>query len=356
VPHDSLDIAADLAEARTPPPEFYRSTQWYDRLREAVLTRSWSMVESPEPGPGLTPVKLLPGCLDEPLVWTRDTEESVRLLSNVCTHRNAVMIDSPCTAKHVACPYHGRRFSLDGQVAHAPGFPKDSPTYQDALAQVSHGQWGPFSFASIDPAHGFQDVISPVRARLDFLKDRLPDAHTEVSRYRRPANWVAYVDNYLEGFHIPFVHPELARAVDLSQYDVTCLPWGTLQIAEARAKEPALEPPAGHPDAGKRIAAWYFWLFPTTMLNVYPWGISVNRVLPLGPSEMEVVFEAWVWDPSLRDTGAGGALDLVEQQDEDVVLRVAEGVRSRLAKRGRYSPEHERGVHHFHRLLMACLG
>jgi choline monooxygenase len=356
VPNDTLDIAANLSEARTPPPEFYRSQAEYDRLRERVLTRSWSLLHGPKPGPGLTPTPLLPGSLDEPLVWTRDEAGALTLLSNVCTHRNAVMIDEACVAKHVACPYHGRRFGLDGQVSNVPGFPKDSPAYQDALTHVPNGHWGPLSFASLDPIHPLEALLTPVRERLGFLEGRLPEAPAEVRRYRRAAHWVAYVDNYLEGFHIPFVHPELAQAVDLAQYSVECLPWGTLQIAEAKAGEPALEPPAGHPDAGKRIAAWYFWLFPTTMLNVYPWGVSVNRVLPLGPSEMEVVFESWVWDAALRQTGAGAALDTVEQQDEDVVLRVARGVRSRLARRGRYSPQHERGVHHFHRLLMGLLG
>ena len=137
---DTLDIAVNLSEARTPPPEFYRSQGWYDRLREAVLTRSWSLLPGPKPGPGLTPTSLLPGSLDEPLVWTRDEADALALLSNVCTHRNAVMIDEACVAKHVACPYHGRRFGLDGQVSSVPGFPDPEANARELLNGF-RGHW-----------------------------------------------------------------------------------------------------------------------------------------------------------------------------------------------------------------------
>jgi choline monooxygenase len=62
-----------------------------------------------------------------------------------------------------------------------------------------------------------------------------------------------------------------------------------------------------------------------------------------------------VWDPSKLETGAGAALDRVEEEDEAVVEAVQRGVRSRLYTRGRYSPTRERGVHHFHRLLCEFL-
>ncbi len=87
------------------------------------------------------------------------------------------------------------------------------------------------------------------------------------------------------------------------------------------------------------------------MLNVYPWGISVNVVKPLGIDRTRVSFLSYVWDPSLLDSGAGSSLDRVEREDEVVVEAVQRGLRSRLYRRGRFSPTRESGVHHFHRLL-----
>ena len=91
------------------------------------------------------------------------------------------------------------------------------------------------------------------------------------------------------------------------------------------------------------------------MFNVYPWGISVNVLVPLAVDRTRVSFLPFVWDERRRDRGAGSGLDRVEREDEAVVESVQHGVRSRLYERGRYSPTREAGVHHFHRLLMEFL-
>jgi choline monooxygenase len=91
------------------------------------------------------------------------------------------------------------------------------------------------------------------------------------------------------------------------------------------------------------------------MLNFYPWGLSINVVVPLAVDRTRIVYRAWVADPSRRGKGAGGALDRVELEDEAIVEQVQRGVRSRLYDRGRYSPSREAGVHHFHRLLVGML-
>jgi choline monooxygenase len=69
-----------------------------------------------------------------------------------------------------------------------------------------------------------------------------------------------------------------------------------------------------------------------------------------------VVYRTWVLDASRRGTGAGGSLDKVEREDEEIVEQVQRGIRSRLYDRGRYSPAREAGVHHFHRLLARAVG
>ena len=85
------------------------------------------------------------------------------------------------------------------------------------------------------------------------------------------------------------------------------------------------------------------------------WGLSLNVVAPLGPARTRVAFRSYVCDEVARERGAGSGLDQVEAEDEAVVAEVALGVRSRLYRRGRYSPTREVGVHHFHRLLAGLL-
>ena len=124
-----------------------------------------------------------------------------------------------------------------------------------------------------------------------------------------------------------------------------------LQVGVARAGEAGVALTCR--DIATTSGAWRVlgWLFPATMLNLYPWGLSVNVVQPLGPSRTRVRYLALVADASLRGKGAGGDLHRVEMEDQDVILGVQRGMRSRLARPGRYAPQHERGVHHFHTLL-----
>jgi choline monooxygenase len=174
------------------------------------------------------------------------------------------------------------------------------------------------------------------------------------------ANWALYCDNYLEGFHIPFVHPTLNASIDFATYTTELLKASSVQIGDAKPGEIALEPPRderanGRRDDGRRIAGYFAWLFPNLMLNFYPWGLSLNLVEPQGVSRTRVRFQAWVWDATKLERGAGRGLDAVELEDEAVVTSAQKGVRSRLYRRGRYSPARESGVHHFHRLLVAAL-
>ena len=131
--------------------------------------------------------------------------------------------------------------------------------------------------------------------------------------------------------------------------------YAVLQVGVAKPSEPTFALPADHPDHGRAIAAYYWWLFPGTMFNVYPWGISVNVVVPLAVDRTRVSFLPFVWDEATREQGAGAGLDRVEREDEVVVESVQRGVRSRLYDRGRYSPAREQGVHHFHRLLVEAM-
>ncbi|HEX6066127.1 MAG TPA: SRPBCC family protein, partial [Longimicrobiales bacterium] len=146
-----------------------------------------------------------------------------------------------------------------------------------------------------------------------------------------------------------------AETIDYATYTTESYAWASLQLGLAREGEPAFDLPVDHPDHGKRVAAFYYWLFPNLMLNFYPWGVSLNLVTPLGPDRTRVAFRSYVWNASKRDQGAGADLHRVEMEDEEVVESVQRGVRSRLYDRGRYSPRREVGTHHFHTLLARLL-
>jgi choline monooxygenase len=364
---EGFEVDGDVRRAWTAPAELYSDPGLFAAVRERVFARSWQHLGNTEavsvPG-AVEPVTLLPGLLDEPLLLARGADDVLRCLSNVCTHRGNLLVEAGGHCNVLRCRYHGRRFRLDGSFLSMPEFDdaEGFPSPADDLPRLPLATWGPLAFTNLglagdpEPA-GFDELATPLAERMGWLPlVELTFDPTRSRDYLVRAHWALYVENYLEGFHIPYVHAALAGALDYGAYTTELFARSNLQLGIAADGEDAFDLPEDCPDHGRRIAAYYWWLFPNTMLNVYPWGVSVNVVQPLAVDRTKVLFRTYVHDPDRLDAGAGAGLDRVEREDEAIVEAVQRGVRSRLYHRGRYSPKREQGVHHFHRLLAAALG
>jgi choline monooxygenase len=173
--------------------------------------------------------------------------------------------------------------------------------------------------------------------------------------YEVACNWKAYVDNYLEGYHIPIVHPALFRELDYKAYRVETSRFSSRQHAPLRREGAVF---AGGTDGAD--AALYYWVFPNLMLNLYPGNLQVNLVLPLGPERTLTRFEWYVEEP--LEPPAAEAFERsvalseqVQREDTEICEAVQRGLRSATYRQGRYSVQRENGVHHFHGLLAAYL-
>jgi choline monooxygenase len=356
-----FNIHSDITKAETLPASFYRDQTVFDAIKDSVFLKSWqwvgdeSQVSLPQ---SVFPFVLLNGFLTEPMLLTKDNNDEINCLTNVCTHRGNLVALNPGKSKKLSCTYHGRRFNLQGEFEHMPEFKEaeDFPRPCDDLYKFPVKKWGPFLFAGLNPTFDFQEVIDKMNERIGFLP--LDDFSLDSSlgkEFLVHANWALYCDNYLEGFHVPFVHEGLNAALDYGSYKTEIYNHCNLQIGYADDATEVFELPEGHPDYGKNVAAFYYWVFPNMMFNFYPWGLSVNIVKPLDLNRTKVSFISYVLDPSKLDKGAGSDLEKVEREDEFVVENVQKGVRSSFYKAGRFSPNKEKGVHHFHQLLAAFL-
>ncbi len=350
-------VDPDITVASTLDSAFYRDATTFKRVRERVFARTWQWIggldDVAECGT-LSPRDLLPGVLDEPLLLARDGAGTLRCLSNVCTHRGNILVRAPCRESQIRCGYHSRRFDLAGRMTFMPEFAeaRNFPSARDNLPAVPLANWGNHGFVSLDPVAPFADFASDMSARVDWMPVGTFQHDPARDRdYTVHAHWALYVENYLEGFHIPFVHAALNDVVDYGSYSSELFRYSNLQVAHARPDVPAFAFPSGTQDAAHRIAAYYWFIFPNLMLNFYPWGLSLNLVMPEAVDRTRVAFRSFVWDEAKLATGAGAGLDRVELEDEAVVQAVQRGVSARLYGGGRYSPTRERGVHHFHRLL-----
>lgn len=355
-------INPDITKAETLPASFYRDDAVFEHIKEAVFGKTWQWIGDANTLVPLSehvyPFTLLDHYLTEPMLLVRDKDDDIKCLTNVCTHRGNIVIHNPGKAKHLMCMYHGRRFNLDGSFKSMPEFEeaKDFPRPCDNLHEFQLRNWGSHLFVALDPAFDFSEAIEVMKERVGFLP--LHEFKLDKSRnkdYVINCHWALYCDNYLEGFHIPFVHEDLNAALDYGSYTTEIYEHLNLQIGYSEGGDETFDLPEGHPDYGKHVAAYYYWVFPNMMFNFYPWGLSVNVVRPYSKNKTKVSFITYVYDESKLDSGAGALLDKVEREDEFVVEGVHKGLQSKYYKAGRFSPTREQGVHHFHSLLAKYL-
>ncbi len=351
-------VDPDIAKARTLDSDFYTSAEVFEQCRERIFAPSWQFIGSDELAKDTTevfPLTLLPDYLNEPLVLTRNKAGELNLLSNVCTHRGNILVEKSCRQANLRCRYHGRMFDLDGKFLSMPEFKevKDFPSRQDDLPSLNLFQWHSWLFTSVHPIYQPEVIFKDMMDRVSWMPLDKFKLYPELSRtFSVKANWALYCENYLEGFHIPFVHAGLNAVIDYGQYATELyFPFSSLQLGLSKTHEHCFDLPPDSPDYGKNVAAYYFWVFPNMMFNFYPWGLSVNVVEPVSVGQCRVKFMSYLWDESKLDQGAGAGLDKVEQEDEEIVENVQRGVSSRFYRHGRYSVTREQGTHHFHRIL-----
>jgi choline monooxygenase len=352
-----FDINSDIRRAETLVSDFYTDEKYFHESKEKIFARSWQFVGTKDEIKNIKPRAILEHFLDEPILITKNGGAELNCLSNVCTHRGKILVESACQASLIRCGYHGRRFDLGGKFLSMPEFEtvENFPSERDNLPRIPFGVWEKFLFASINP-------IAPLEDFLAGLKENLPAVNLEnlqfvsAKDYEIRAHWALYCENYLEGFHIPFVHQSLNEAIDFGAYTTETFRFSSLQTGIAKRSEPSaaadgLNAKSETFDFNKNIAALYFFVFPNMMFNFYPWGLSVNIVKPLKTDLTRVSYLTFVSDESKLNLGAGADLNRVEMEDQKVVEAVQKGIRSRFYNRGRYSPSREQGTHHFHRLI-----
>ena len=363
MPTHHFSIEPDIRRAATLPGRFYHAPEVFDQCREQLFARSWQLIAGAEelvrrPYDAL-PFRFMDNFLEEPLLLLRDADNQLRCCSNVCTHRGKILVEHPGRLERgIVCGYHGRRFGLDGQFVAMPETAgmENFPCADDHLTPLPVQQWRQFAFTSLLPAIPFAEWVEPLERKIGFLPIEQFRFDAARSRdYLVRCNWALYCDNYLEGFHIPFIHKGLATSLDWNAYRTELYRWGTCQVGVSKGGEHIFELPSGHEDFGQAISAYYFWVFPNLMFNFYPWGLSLNMVRPLQPDLTKVSFRAYVFDETKLHAGAGADVDLVEREDEAVVEQVQIGTRSRFYQHGRFSPNMEQGVHQFHRLVAEML-
>ncbi|MBD0372819.1 MAG: Rieske 2Fe-2S domain-containing protein [Pyrinomonadaceae bacterium] len=344
----------NLARAYSLPSRFYTEPSVLEEEKMKVFQRTWQLVgrteQVKEDGQYFTAT-----VGDEPVVVVRGMDERVRAFSNVCRHRAGPVAEGCGTRKSFRCGYHGWSYALDGRLINTPEFDRveNFSRQENCLPEFRVEAWGPLLFVNLDK------LAAPLHETLEDIPRRVGHRNFEAMRLaaRRDwfvnCNWKVYVDNYLEGYHIPIVHPSLNREIDYEQYRTETKRFYSIQHSPIRpdgAIHLKVDEKSGEDEAQ------YFWIFPNLMLNVYPDNYSTNIIVPIDEKRTLTVFEWYFLNPELDETSEAvwrtvAFSDEIQLEDIKICEAVQRGLRSQTYRQGRYSVRRENGVHHFHGLL-----
>ena len=346
----------DLARAATLPSRWYVDPGMLETERAAIFARTWQAVGHAEwvaePGRYF-------GCdiAGEPVLVTRTANGRLRAFSNVCRHRGAELCAGRGEGAVIRCPYHAWTYTLDGALHGAPEFEgvADWDRAEVRLPEFCAEQWGPYIFVCMDPqAPALADVLGAIPAEIAAIGCPIDRLRFACRRdYTIECNWKVYIDNYLEGYHLPAAHPSLFRELDYSQYRVETFRYYSSQIAPIRARGGA--EPRRYQFTESTNDALYYWIFPNYMLNVYPDNLSANIISPLGPEKTLTIFEWFAYGDAGVQPATLEFSDEIQHEDIRICESVQRGLRSRSYDRGRFSVKRENGVHHFHGLIAEFL-
>lgn len=348
------DDAAPLEDAFTTPASWYTDPEMLQLELRAVFGRTWQAI-------GRTGQVASPGDYitsqvgNEPVLAVRGADESLGAFFNVCRHHAAAVAVEPCgRAQSFRCPYHGWTYGLDGKLKGAPEFNgvRNFDHAKNGLIPIRVDTWEQFVFVALDPAtpplSEFVGALAELVKPLDLESLKFYGRRV----YALNCNWKVFVDNYLDGgYHVPHLHKGLNSALEYKQY--------TIENGERYSVQSSPMVRSGEDDAvastrrGER--AYYLWLYPNFMINVYQGVMDTNLVLPMGVDKTQVIFDFYFDDVSpereTRNADSVAVSDKIQDEDVGICESVQRGLNSRAYNAGRLSVRREAGEHLFHRLL-----
>ncbi|MBU6248240.1 MAG: aromatic ring-hydroxylating dioxygenase subunit alpha [Xanthomonadaceae bacterium] len=341
--------AAPLERATALPARCYVGASMLALEHRAVFARSWQLVahqgQLAEPGD-----HVVEQVGHVPVIVVRGQDGVLRGFVNVCRHRaGPLALCNGKGARALHCKYHGWTYTLEGQLRSAPEMQgaADFDVSDIRLPPIRVHEWQGLVFVALDDAAPpFGEVYGGIAERIAPID---PSAMRYLRRdsYEIDCNWKVYVDNFLEGYHLPHVHPGLSKVLDYRAYDTELFDWYSLQSSPLRNST------AIYGDG----EAFYYFVYPNVMLNIMPGRMQTNRIVPLGPDRCRVEFDYYY----AQDAAAQARIaadqafsDEVQQEDIDICVAVQRGLTSGTYEAGRLCPKRESGVWHFHNRLRAA--
>jgi len=260
----------------------------------------------------------------------------LRAFRNVCRHRGARLFEEgEGRCNMIRCQYHNWVYDLDGSLRQAPWFGEDADFDMGdwPLEPISIARWRGLVFVAIAPSMPLEKQLG---ATVPELADEPIEEFRAVVEHRMvfDANWKIYTDNFVEGYHIPGIHPGFFQAIDFEHFETT---------AHDNLIRMTAPPREGLFYKGK-----WLWMWPNWTLSLFEGGMNTSRINPVSEGRTELVYHFYFADTSdatraHREDTIARNLAVVEE-DFGICIETHKNYASGGYRPGPLSPRHEQGV------------
>ena len=269
----------------------------------------------------------------------RAKDGKVRAFRNLCRHRGARLLEEGngrCPT--IRCPYHQWVWADDGRLLNVPWFGEaaDFRLEDWRLEEISVREWRGLLFVAIRPEGTLEDQLGDlIREIADEPIERYAPLRSE--RMVFDANWKVYTDNFVEGYHIPGIHPTFFAAIDFEAFQTTA------HNGLIRMTAP--------PREGLFYRGKWLWMWPNWTLSLFEGGMNTSRINPIDEGRTELIYHFYFEDMS--EAGHAKREDTIQRnlavvrEDFGICLETHKNYASGAYSPGPLSPRHEAGVAYF---------
>ncbi len=336
----------------TLPSKWYFENSYMEREKTEIFLKEWQLVGSRTQirNPGEI---LLAEVANNPVIVICQKDNTLKAFYNVCQHRGGPLAYENCSVSKLQCKYHGWVYELNGDLKNARGFNEAELNVEDFGLQPIHvTEWMGQVFVNLSNSpqdlNQHIDEIKTLTSPIDFSDYVFKFRES----YQIRCNWKVYMDNFLEGFHIPFVHPELNKVIDYKSYKTEIYERFSLQWCPLDSELS----PYGKSANSEENKAFYFTIYPNIILNIAPGRLQTNIVEPKSSKTCVVHFDYHFDNPEEADIEQDADFsEMVQQEDILICENVQKGLESKGYDKGKFSPLNEQGVFHFQSLVKSSL-
>lgn len=343
MPH-ALPVNTSATPIKTLHARLYHDPAQYEKECRMLFHREWLLFchEAQLQAPGNYVAYTVAG---RPLLVIRGKDGVIKGFHNVCRHRASLVLrEGMGKADILRCMYHGWVYDTDGHLCKTPHFGGDEKSLCDRTSlfplHVRTSRGLVFISMAENPPR-FEDSLGDLPAMLEGI-DLEGFKYFDSATHPLACNWKTYVENYMEGYHIPIAHPALNKEIDFATYKV--ITGKRIARHETKLKK-----------ADAINNGLWIWLWPHVALNIYANGMNLELVIPTGAETTELRYCYLFHDVSQEKTDENHRTIKISrditQEDIELCEAVQKNLRAGVYQRGELSPRHENGIAYFHDMV-----